>query len=304
MSILLYIFEIPSNIKKNNMIYSCCIYNFEQLEIENNWNHRVSGSIFWRIYKIMDIDGEASIRILGKEYKLQKGHFYLIPAFTRHQSRLSGKFIHKYLHFAIIDNSLSRLLEDFLLPVEIESSSSLDFAIDRISHLCQGFQLPNHNPDKYENNTSYIEWTKRYESLPESTILELDGFLRILLSGFIKKAIRRRHSSNDKLSKALLFITNNISQPITIKHMAGHIGMRAESLIRLFHKEYDITPLQYLLEARINKAKSLLLLSKDSIKEIANKCGFSDPSYFCKAFKQHTSMTPGEFRRGKGECLS
>ena len=68
-------------------------------------------------------------------------------------------------------------------------------------------------------------------------------------------------------------------------------------LLRSFRQVVDSSPMQYLLNYRINKAAELLITSDKSSKEVANSCGFHDVSYFTKMFKRSKSMTPIEYRK-------
>jgi AraC-like DNA-binding protein len=54
---------------------------------------------------------------------------------------------------------------------------------------------------------------------------------------------------------------------------------------------------ELLAEMRVTEARRLLLHSNKSLAQVAAELGFSDQSYFTKVFKQHTGMTPSEYRR-------
>ncbi len=51
----------------------------------------------------------------------------------------------------------------------------------------------------------------------------------------------------------------------------------------------------FIMESRMNLAKSLLLEKKMNIREIATKCGFENEKYFYSFFKQNTGLTPKEY---------
>jgi len=63
----------------------------------------------------------------------------------------------------------------------------------------------------------------------------------------------------------------------------------------MFLLHYDITPKQYILNARIRRAKQLLCDTPLTVTAIAEKCGFSSVYHFCRSFKQHTGQTPTEY---------
>jgi len=101
----------------------------------------------------------------------------------------------------------------------------------------------------------------------------------------------------NKIRQAKLIILENLRQSITQKEIAKNVGM-GYSLFRKKFKEYTgISPAQYQIQLRINKAKELLIISSNTIKEIANNIGFDTLDYFCRMFKQKTGVTPSEFRK-------
>lgn len=65
---------------------------------------------------------------------------------------------------------------------------------------------------------------------------------------------------------------------------------------RLFKQRCGVTPKQFIINLRITKAKQLLSEGQKKIWAISEKCGFSSPYHFCRSFKQHTGMTPQEYR--------
>ncbi len=69
-------------------------------------------------------------------------------------------------------------------------------------------------------------------------------------------------------------------------------------LRKLFQKEMGLTPLKYMTDLRMKKAKSMLAAAwarKYSITEVAESCGFSDALYFSRVFKKYYGCSPSEF---------
>jgi len=91
-------------------------------------------------------------------------------------------------------------------------------------------------------------------------------------------------------------ILGNMSLTISQEEIAKSIGM-GYSLYRKKFKEYTgVSPAQYQIQLRINKAKDLLITSNRSFKEIANNLGFESTDYFSRLFKQKSGFTPSDFR--------
>jgi len=100
------------------------------------------------------------------------------------------------------------------------------------------------------------------------------------------------------LQKALDFINENYSRPITVKDIADHVNLSRTRLYRLFLQHVFLSPQQYLAEYRIREGRNLLEKRRGSIKEIAQAVGIDDPLYFSRVFKQMCGKSPTEYMRG------
>ncbi len=99
------------------------------------------------------------------------------------------------------------------------------------------------------------------------------------------------------LRRVLTALTVYYYRPWRVEHMAALAGLSVPHFFRCFRKATGTTPISYLRQERISQAKRRLLESRDSIKEIAEQAGYSDPFYFSRDFRQHTGMSPAQFRR-------
>lgn len=61
-----------------------------------------------------------------------------------------------------------------------------------------------------------------------------------------------------------------------------------------------MTPANYLTLLRMNAALQLLADKEVSIKNIASELGFADDAHFCRTFKKHYGIAPGEYQKKKG----
>ena len=68
-------------------------------------------------------------------------------------------------------------------------------------------------------------------------------------------------------------------------------------MISLFHERYGVSPQEYLLSARIDRAKELLKNKDESIKSVALSVGIENSLYFSRLFKKKTGVTPTEFAK-------
>lgn len=107
----------------------------------------------------------------------------------------------------------------------------------------------------------------------------------------------RTDNQTNAARQAHYYILEHFREPIRIQDVASMLYLNENYLIRIFKKQYQITPNQYLLETRLHHARYLLLYSDQSVKEIALSCGFHTTSYFIKKFSLRFQKTPSLFRR-------
>ncbi len=83
----------------------------------------------------------------------------------------------------------------------------------------------------------------------------------------------------------------------TLDNLAIASGMSANHLSTLFHRHYGKPFSEYLVEQRVKAAMRRLRDPLHSVEEVARLSGFNNVSYICRCFKQHTGITPGQWRR-------
>lgn len=100
-----------------------------------------------------------------------------------------------------------------------------------------------------------------------------------------------------KLLPVIHYIEKHYAEPISLQDIADVINISSSYCCQLFKKIYKTSPVDYMNNLRIEKAKNLLLTNDFMpIQKICELVGFSDPSYFCRIFKKQTGITPSEFR--------
>ncbi|MBQ6473998.1 MAG: helix-turn-helix transcriptional regulator [Victivallales bacterium] len=112
---------------------------------------------------------------------------------------------------------------------------------------------------------------------------------------------RTRTPEQALLNKVTAWVTGHLTSAITIEQLAEQFGYSRSHFSRLFHTAAGMTAQEYLRRLRIQMAISLLQTEPLSIKEIAARVGFDDPSYFCRVFRHLQGQTPERFRSGHHE---
>lgn len=110
-----------------------------------------------------------------------------------------------------------------------------------------------------------------------------------------------RNTSNRKFAdnlaqRARSLIIENYAKQISTGIIADALGCDPDYLGRVFRAVYGETMSQAIRQTRIKRAKFLLMESNLTVCQIATQCGFDDPCYFRRLFRQYEGMTPHEYR--------
>lgn len=91
-------------------------------------------------------------------------------------------------------------------------------------------------------------------------------------------------------------MNTHLKENIKITSIASHVGIDRSYLANIFKSTLEISPQEYLLTLRMNRAADLLQNTSQKITVIANEVGYSDPLTFTKMFKRIKGMSPSEWR--------
>ena len=101
-------------------------------------------------------------------------------------------------------------------------------------------------------------------------------------------------SRPEELQKAIYFIRQSLDKPITLTDIAHHAGVSKATLNRLFQEHLDCSPINFFLDLKMDKARSLLPYYQ--VKQVAAMLNFSSSQYFSAEFRKHYGVSPKAFR--------
>ena len=93
------------------------------------------------------------------------------------------------------------------------------------------------------------------------------------------------------------FLNDHINEKITLKMMSEQCHLNPSYFCRRFRSETNMTPMQYLMQKRIELAKYSLLYTQDPMSQIAEKLGFYDQNHFSFCFLKATGVSPTQYRK-------
>lgn len=117
-------------------------------------------------------------------------------------------------------------------------------------------------------------------------------------------ASKNKHSTKDinsiyieKFGKVFDLIRENYKTLITLDDMANATGMSPKYFCHMFKQLTHYTPIEYLLNYRIEFAKYLLSTKKMQVSDVSIQTGFNSTAYFIKIFKKFTGVTPKQYAK-------
>jgi AraC family transcriptional regulator len=93
------------------------------------------------------------------------------------------------------------------------------------------------------------------------------------------------------------YINDHLDLDLKLTALSAIAQISPYHFLRLFKKNLGVTPHQYILQRRIERAKYLLRSSRLDISEIALKVGFCDSSHLTRCFKSILGNTPSQWRQ-------
>lgn len=100
-----------------------------------------------------------------------------------------------------------------------------------------------------------------------------------------------------RLLRMAEYISAHYMEHISLADISASANISQSEALRCFHVGMQTTPVRYLNEYRLSRAKEKLLSTNHSVTSIAEQSGFESAGYFCRVFKASTGCTPAEYRR-------
>jgi AraC-like DNA-binding protein len=261
-----------------------------------DWNYKDVNSPFARIYLVTE--GEATLHISsGESHRLLPGHLYFIPPFTPHSYQCEGLYALYYIHIYETASAGRLFFEDYIYPTEADAGDYERILVEHLLAINPHRELKQYDPKSYDNSSTLMHNIAIDSQNPLSTTLNTRGILYQLLARFAELATEKYRTTDDRIKKVLRLIRRDIDKDIEMEKMMEICCLSKAHFIRLFKREIGMTPVQYILHKKMEKAQLLLLTTTLSVKDIAYSLAFDNIGYFDRTFKRMAGVTPGEYRR-------
>ena len=235
---------------------------------------RRAGTSRWVIYE--NLSGSGYVECPGHKYPLQEGDIVLLQPFAgtgiypENGQTLFGRYICIYdtMVMAAMGNTLSLKAAGIF---HLQNDPCVRNFFDRVKAIVtDSVTLPD-----AERELSLICYELLYEL-----------------------SVRKREEASDpKFEHFLRQLSANCARQHTLAGMAKSCGVTPRTLTRLFHAKLSMSPIQYLINIRLDYAAMWLRKGGPTytVKAVAEKCGYHSVPFFSREFRRKFSMTPTEY---------
>ena len=217
------------------------------------------------------LSGSGTVECNGKAHTVKKGDVFFLPPRTAHSYFSSPTDPWIKMFFCISGTLTETLVREY------------DLTSVRILHA----------PDLYEVFRDFFNLAFNKKITPREGNRKAALIFHHFVQGVAECVPHTPHTEGQKLKE---FIEQNAGKNITVSDMATHIYRSPSQTIRIFRKEFGITPYEYYLEKRIELACNILSSGNITVKGVSDMLMFGDESYFSKVFIKKMGISPGKYK--------
>ena len=257
----------------HSMLVNCgCQYVDSEQYNFNGMNRGRREMAIWQY----TLEGSGRLIVEDKKYELNPGHAMMVHVPQEHRYFLPPGEQWKFVYLSFNGSELMRLWD------EAEKRIGPVALFDEDSKTIAAF-LEIFNSSKKE--------------LLENPFLASSLAYQFMMSVFEDHQVEEAGNPVPPFIKTVVdFCQEHISEPLSVDDMAAAAGYSRYHFTRLFKKSQGMPPALFLKQLKLKHAERLLQTELLTVNEIADRCGFDDPSYFCKVFKGEYDISPGEYR--------
>ena len=131
---------------------------------------------------------------------------------------------------------------------------------------------------------------------PMIVVGELYKMMAYIMESNLLASNVKRNAIDAHIMEIIQYINEHINEPMTTTSLSTILGYETSYFIRLFKKNVFMTPREYIRSIRLEKARDIIMTTSLPIKEIAERCGFENLSYFSRAFHEAYRISPSACR--------
>ena len=252
-------------------------------------------------------EGSCHIRTSGEIFLLKKGDVCFLPADRAYvRTPTDGAVTLAYLHFTLPDSPLEKEEEEAVTHlVEIKEKLEEKLLSGEVIAPVKELLL-----EQFYEDAALSPWEEQmalcFSGQTPVCHLQASVILSAILAALSAKTEKRLLATPitvgtprvpPKLKKALAYLASHPSEPVSPRDLARVSNVSPQQLVRYFRDAFGTTPVRYITEFKISRAKELLFYRTGlSVKEVARELGFDNQHYFSRVFTAVTGETPTTYR--------
>lgn len=242
---------------------------------------------------IFVVSGQAEFEVDGRHYLADKGSIVFINSYERHNVRILSKSYRRY--FAMVQAAeLEHALPSSVLPGIFKNRPA------GFSH-CVSLKSFGDEPERlFSALLREVSSENLYAEQMVRTLLE--QILILIYRACPQNFALLESSANRRIREVQRYIEQHFTEPIHVSELADRFFVNHCYLAHAFKQLVGCSPKQYILLNRLSYAKELLETSSLPVFQIAYQCGFSDTNNFIRSFRNHSGLSPNQYRQAK-QCL-
>ena len=225
--------------------------------------------------------GSRSFFLSGSLYKLTAPCFIIIPPHVLHKTE--GAAFERY-NINVSPDYLDPFQKDFLMKANLRIIQATPKEAEVLERLFQDAV----NVEKRGKYADYI-------------LKALFSYTIYLLNSMERADIKPNATAENRMPPLVLKVIDHFNghyaETQTLDTLAAQFFVSKATLVYNFKKYTSCSPIDFLLNVRLTKAKELLVNTRKSVGEIAELCGFSSSNYFGLIFKQKEHLSPLQYRK-------
>ncbi|KLE15838.1 AraC family transcriptional regulator [Clostridium sp. C8] len=234
--------------------------------------------------------GSVDYLIEGEEYTLKKGQVLISNPGIYHKELFNSNTNCRELHLGLTNiNIFNNCKKDFI-DIGDKNVLTLNTYKDEILKTCQDIV------DEQKNHKQTSPF------MLKSLVMKVLVLLHREINEEIPNLNSQEFSFKSREKKVLVesitkYLNENYTEDISLYTLSKNMYLSPVYISKIFKELMGDSPINYLIQIRLIKAKNLLEDSKLSIKTIAKMVGYNDPYYFSKLYKKYYGISPNKARK-------
>lgn len=229
--------------------------------------------------------GKGRFYVKGNIYELSEGQMFIIyPGLeTKYQADSDDPWSYTWIGFSGYEASHVVKMMGFTEETPVLSVENMDDVSSAVHKILASRDLTMAN--RLRRTAAFMD------------------ILAMLIEQNRNSFVPQKYSQIKYVSMAAEMIANSYNKKLKIAEIADAVGVNRSYLSNIFKRELNMSPQEFLINFRLEKAAQMLKETEEPIGSIASTVGYTDALTFSKAFKQKYNMTPTEYRNSEPEMV-